>query len=96
MDIKEIHLEHGTLLLPTQALLECHHQGNCDYDCEHWADRIDWSKQAMEPLSIARELADTGAWDEEELKEIHENYKRILWIAAIEHQRELEENEIHT
>ena len=95
MSIETIYFEHGELLLPTQALLECHHQGACDEDCKHWASKIDWSDQTMGATSIARELADTGGWEEEELKDTAKNYQRILWIAAGNYQEQLEEESLH-
>lgn len=37
---------------------------------------------AIDPQAIAHELAEYGAWDDEELEDKVANQRRILWIAA--------------
>lgn len=58
------------------------HQGPCDADVAilvaDLADQLD----SLDPEDIRAELAETGAWDEEELKDEAQNRHRIVWQAA--------------
>ena len=83
-----ISFNHGELCLPVQALEDCHHQGACDDDVEHWHGQIDWSEQTMDADAIRSELAEDGAWDDEQLANDTDNQERILWIAAGNYQEE--------
>lgn len=80
--IEIVPFNYGELELPRQALEDCHHQGACDADVEHWQPLIDWRSQSMSAADIRNELREYGAWDDEELNNEIENQKRILWIAA--------------
>jgi len=62
----------------------CSHQGNCDEDVEELIKDPDILAQIerIGPDDIREELAEYGAWDEEELADDEENALRILWIAA--------------
>jgi len=60
------------------------HPGNCDEDVEELIANPDILKQldAISPDEIRDELAEWGAWDNEELSNDAENRLRIVWIAA--------------
>lgn len=68
--------------LPILALEDCHHMGECDPECEYWVDKIEWSEVGCTDEQIKYELDGYGAWSDEQLLNIRENRKRILWIAA--------------
>lgn len=86
-----VSFNYGELELPVQALEECHHQGRCDADVDHWHSQIDWGSQSMDAEAIRKELYEYGAWDDEQLSDVIENQKRILWIAAGNWQEEQDE-----
>lgn len=74
--------------LPAQCVIDCSHSGKCDDDVDAWVDRI---RQRIEtdnfpnkptPDKIRDELSEFGAWDDEELKDDAQNFKRIVWLAA--------------
>lgn len=91
---KYIAFNRGELCLPVQALEDCHHQGACDDDVAFWHGQIDWAAQTMTADDIRAELAEHGAggygvsWDDEELTNVEDNQKYILWIAAANYQEE--------
>lgn len=71
-----------------EAVMDCSHQGQCDEDVKHWAPLI--QKQVEKdnfpnkptPEKIREELGEYGSWDEEELKDDEQNWRRLIWIAA--------------
>ena len=93
MDDVWIPFNMGELCIPRAALMECHHQGRCDDDLEHWEQRIDWSK-GMSADKIRDELSEYGAWDSDGLSNDKHNRQRILWIAAGNWQEEQPEGEL--
>jgi hypothetical protein len=38
--------------------------------------------ERIDPVALRKELAEYGAWDEQELADHEQNIQRILWIAA--------------
>ena len=66
--------------LPADCVGDCHHQGACDADVEHWQGRVDLS--GIPDEALAAELQGYGAWSAEELADRQANERRILWIAA--------------
>ena len=60
------------------------HQGRCDEDVEELLKDKKYRAQfkKIDSVSIAEELAEYGAWDDEELKDIEANLQRITWIAG--------------
>ena len=62
----------------------CTHPGPCDPDVEFLLNDplIKRQFKKIDPALIANELKEYGAWDEEELKDVEENQRRILWIAC--------------
>lgn len=79
------------LELPAAAVADCSHQGQCDDDVSYWVEKVDFS--AISQADIRAELAEYGAWDENELADHEENCKRILWIAAGNIQEEIRNDE---
>jgi hypothetical protein len=62
----------------------CSHGGSCDRDVESLvADKkIVRQLNKIKPGILAEELRGYGAWDAEELKDLRQNYRRILWLAC--------------
>ena len=77
-----IQFDRGCLTLPSEALEDCYHQGDCSEDVDYWVNRINWGEQELNDEMIMQELKEYGCWDEQELADDHENKCRILWIAA--------------
>ena len=67
--------------MPRVAVEQCSHRGNCDDGVSRWTSRITRSEYCT-PEALAAELSETGAWDEEELKDDAANWRRILWLTA--------------
>ncbi len=67
--------------LPRDAIEACSHTGRCDADVEQWAPLIQRTKECT-PEALQKELYECGAWEEDELQDDQENWKRIIWIAA--------------
>lgn len=65
--------------LPDDCVADCSHQGDCDSDVRHWADKLELDAK---PADIRAELKESGAWDAEELSDNEANKQRIIWIAA--------------
>lgn len=75
--------------------MECSHRGDCEEDVKWWLENDTKTKRAIYSIpaeALRDELAEYGAWDEEELKNDRENRERILWIAASDIREELLEN----
>jgi len=62
----------------------CSHQGQCDDDVNLVNQLPSIKKQLakIDPMLLASELKEYGAWDEDELKDHAQNLQRLLWIAA--------------
>lgn len=73
--------------------MACNHPGPCDADVDAWYNEIDWSSVLMTDDQIRSELREHGAWDDEQLANVVDNRKRILWIAAGDYQEMQNENE---
>jgi hypothetical protein len=60
------------------------HQGQCDDDVAALLTEPSIKRQLAKipAASIAAELAEYGAWDDEELSDVAANQERIVWIAA--------------
>jgi len=79
-DIQIATFNYFEIEMPTAAVEECHHVGECYDDVTAWQPRIDLSHVSDQDLK--KELKEYGAWDDEELNDRIENEKRIIWIAA--------------
>lgn len=66
--------------LPGQCILDCSHAGQCDQDVEYWIGKLDLSH--IDPAKLVLELAEYGAWDQDELSDHDENLARLVWIAT--------------
>ena len=60
------------------------HQGACDADVLALSRVPAIAKQIanIDPMALALELKESGAWDVDELSDNTQNRQRILWIAA--------------
>lgn len=70
-----------SLELPDQCVLDCAHSGPCDEDVEFWFQKLDTSKFPGAD-KIKAELAEYGAWDDDELADDDQNIRRLIWLAA--------------
>jgi len=82
--------------------MDCSHSGDCGPDVEAWAPLIrkqidaDNFTRKPTPKNIRAELAEYGAWDNEELADDDANFNRIIWIAAGNIQDERPVNDLQT
>ncbi len=63
-----------------EALESCHHQGQCDDDCEAFIEYFGIDFTGKE--TAADYLRPLGAWDEDELQDEDENLLRFVWCLA--------------
>ena len=63
-----------------EALDACHHQGQCDDDCEAFIQAFEIEFTGKE--TAADYLRPLGAWDEDELQDEDENLLRFVWCLA--------------
>jgi hypothetical protein len=74
--------------IPGEAILDIAQSGRNDEAVAAWVDAVrdqaerDNFPNGPTPDSIRRELAEYGAWDDEELADDEQNWHRLLWIAA--------------
>lgn len=54
----------------------CHHQGSCDDDCQHWLDSNDW--EIKDPEKSLRYLRGVGL--DTEFKDLDHIALYLLWI----------------
>lgn len=73
------HFNRFELQLPGQCVLDCSAQGSVDDVVAYWAERV---TKTPDPNSIRFELAEYGAWDDNELADDDANWRRLIWIAA--------------
>ena len=69
----------------TKAQAEsCSHPGACDSDVLFLSKNPKIIRQfkKIDPLDVAAELKEYGAWNVEELKDTEQNIQRILWLAT--------------
>lgn len=65
--------------MPDACVADCSHQGDCDEDVESWVPKL---RLNIDPDILRGELAEYGAWDDEELSNHEMNIRHIIWIAA--------------
>ena len=74
------------LELSQECVADCSQGGDVSGLVSWWLDNdSDIQYQLLWEIpynELAAELAEYGAWDEEELKDWRENQERIIWIAA--------------
>ena len=60
------------------------HQGQCDSDIAYLRTipAIRRQLNKLDPALLYKELAEYGAWDDEELSDHDANLSRLLWIAC--------------
>jgi len=56
------------------------HPGNCDQEIAELRNKIDTS--LLDTASLRKELAEYGAWDDDQLADHEENVLRWIWICA--------------
>lgn len=62
----------------------CTHPGQCDDDVMALSLQRNIRRQLerLDPVLVASELREYGAWSDEELADHAQNLQRLLWIAA--------------
>lgn len=70
--------------LPIYVVNACSHSGQCDSDIEvcRMLPYVKKQLDVIDPIKLAKELNEYGAWDDTELSNHNLNIDRILWIAA--------------
>lgn len=83
------------LELTKEQAESCAHQGECDEDVTQMLKVPEIKEQfdKMDVDEIRKELKQSGAWDDEELKDDYENRKRLLWVYSGNLLDELKERE---
>ena len=79
--MKTAMFERFEIELPPEAVADCSHAGPCDIDLDFWAPLTPRPAEVT-PEKLAAELKSYGAWDQEELADDGQNWKRIVWLAA--------------
>lgn len=75
-----VYFDRGELTLPLQCVRDCSRPGPADDAVAYWVDRV--SFDGIDADGIRAELAECGAWDDDELADDDENRARFLWVAA--------------
>lgn len=70
-----------SISMPQTAVEACGAPGNVDDAVRRWSKLIPCPEQCTKEAA-RRELADCGAWDEKELDDDEDNWRRLIWIAA--------------
>jgi hypothetical protein len=83
-----------TLEIPEEAIPDCSHQGPCDEDVAHWANKIDFSRISTDILAL--ELKEYGAWDDLHIAERQTLIKRLTWIACCDLSKTEEREEVES
>ena len=68
-------------LMPLEAVRDCSGPGPADDAVAYWAPRIA-RPEACTADAMRAELREYGAWDEAELADDNENWRRCVWISA--------------
>lgn len=72
------------LELTMEDALSVSHSGPCDEDVEALMRKqyiID-QFNSIDPSKIRQELREYGAWNDEELSDVEQNQRRVLWAAG--------------
>lgn len=72
------------LCMTLEQACSASHQGQCDDDVDALSRVPEIAAQlaAFDPVLLARELKEYGAWSPEELADHEQNLQRMLWLAA--------------
>ena len=78
------HFNRFTIEMTKKQALFASHQGKCDEEVDYLLTLPKIRKQLrnIPDEDIIAELAEYGAWNNEELKDSYQNDMRIVWIAA--------------
>lgn len=84
MSTKIAQFNYFEIELPEDVVGMCHHSGPCDDDVDQCIELPEVAAELakIDPVKLAKELREYGAWDDNELADHQENLKRILWLAA--------------
>lgn len=63
-----------------EALEACHHQGQCDDDCEAFIESFEIQFTGKE--TVADYLRPFGAWEHDDFSDHHQNLMRFVWCLA--------------
>jgi hypothetical protein len=89
------YFERFVLDLPADVVDACSHPGPVDDDVAEALLRDDVSAELdrIDPEDLRVELAEYGAWDDEELADHEQNRARIVWIAACDIHENIESDD---
>ena len=78
------YFERFELNMTMKQALAVSERGDCTLEVEKLErdPKIARQLNAIDPQKIREELAEYGAWDDDDLTNDHENRLRILWIAG--------------
>ena len=73
-----------SLRLTLDEAQSCSHPGQCDADVDGLLllEGISAQVETWDPETLRAELAEYGAWNEEELADHEENTRRMVWLAC--------------
>ena len=71
------------VVVPGETLIDLTASGPVDDAAEYWShEGRTWGWGDVDPSDVAVDLAEYGAWDEEDLKDEDQNRERFLWTAS--------------
>ena len=75
---------HFEIQMTLKQAKQCSHSGACDADVAALVATPAMRRQLakLDPVKLAEELREHGAWDDMQLSSLEDNYNRIVWIAA--------------
>jgi len=75
---------HIELQMTKAQAASASHSGSCDDDVRALSKNPKIARQLknIDPVILAGELREYGAWDETELADHDQNLQRLVWIAA--------------
>lgn len=78
------HFQRFTIDLTKDQALSASHPGPCDADVKALLriPRVRRQLERLETADIRAELKEYGAWTDAELRDIADNFQRLVWLAA--------------
>ncbi len=80
-DLRTAYFNRFSLDLTAECVADCSHSGQCDDDVAYWASKLDRPPE-ITPTALAAELKEYGSWDDQELSDDAQNWRRLIWLAA--------------
>ena len=80
-EIHAVSFDRFEIEMSLRAVKECSHSGQCDGDVENWQSQIVRPKECTSDR-LRAELDEYGAWEDFQLADDAQNWRRIVWLAA--------------